>query len=64
MLNGVINNYMVSYQVDFSRLVSHRYPPNLFMSISWRVFPTAVRKQSVCSLGSDLADVCNSNRWN
>lgn len=56
--------YIISDQVDFSRLVSHRYPTNLFMSISWRAIPSAVRKQSVCSLGSDLADVCNSNRWN
>ncbi len=56
--------YIIFDQVDFSRLVSHRYPTNLFMSISWRAIPTAVRKQSVCSLGSDLADVCNSNRWN
>lgn len=56
------NSYMTSYQVDFSRLVSHRYPTNLFMSISLRA--AAVRKQSVCSLGSDLADVCNSNPWN
>lgn len=47
-----------------SRLVSHRYPTNLFTSTSQRAVPTAVRKQSVCSLGSDLADVCNSNRWN
>lgn len=61
MLNGVIINYMISDQVDFSRLVSHRYRTNLFMSISWRAVPTAVRKQSVCSLGSYLADVCNSN---
>lgn len=56
--------YIISDQVDFSRLVSHRYPTNLFMSISWRAIPSAVRKQSVCSLGSDLADVCNSNWWN
>lgn len=47
-----------------SRPVSHRYPTNLFTSTSQRAVPTAVRKQSVCSLGSDLADVCNSNRWN
>lgn len=64
MLNGAINNFMICYQVAFSRLVSHRYPTNLFMSVSCRAIPAAVRKQSVCSLGTDLADVCNSNRWN
>lgn len=64
MLHGVINNYMICDRVDFSRPASHRYPTDPFMSISWRASPTAVRKQSVCSLGSDLADVCNSNRWN
>lgn len=63
MLHGVIKNYMISYEVDFSRPVSHRYPANLFMSVSWHAIPTAVRKQSVCSLGSNLADICNSNWW-
>lgn len=62
--NGLFRKYMIFHQRGFSRQVSHTYPPNLFMSISVRAFPTAVRKQSVCSLGSDLADVCNSNQWN
>lgn len=39
-------------------------PTNRAMSVSWPTVPTAARKQSVCSLGSDLADDCNSNRRN
>lgn len=39
----------------FSRQVSHRYPANLFTSLAWCAVSSALRKQSVCSLGSDLA---------
>lgn len=39
----------------FSRQVSHRYPANLFTSLAWCAISSALRKQSVCSLGSDLA---------
>lgn len=39
----------------FSRQVSHRYPANLLTSPAWCAVSSALRKQSVCSLGSHLA---------
>lgn len=60
VLDWVIIQYLTKW--TFSRQVSHRCPANLVTFLAWCAISSAVRKQSVCSLGSDLADGGNSKR--